>query len=314
MPPNTVWEWVEAYGAIQADPEQCFGKWNDAVAHINAVVDKCVSADFLEQELKRTRQTFACKAGEVIFRGSQWGALEEKRLGEPMTTHLDFGEPGEQVADWSRLLEDGNLPAGDPKGILIQKDWLPKIQACTDVNWKVNYFLALFAIRSNDMKAAAGYIEKSIAQNENAWNLMAQADICVAEGREDKTVEIYEKVIRLRPFDVSIVKTCLRNGVRLNMAPEKILEVGELLSEDVRQRPYVKLCMAIALYRIGRIDEAEEIIMENGGLTVSDAREGETTITQLYIDIQIKRAEREGRTITEKDVKVPRLLDLRMKV
>lgn len=30
MPPKTVWEWVEAYGAIHTDPEKVHGSWDEA--------------------------------------------------------------------------------------------------------------------------------------------------------------------------------------------------------------------------------------------------------------------------------------------
>ncbi|MBO7741175.1 MAG: DUF5107 domain-containing protein [Victivallales bacterium] len=312
MPAKTAWEWIEAYGAFSADPEKCYGNWDDAVEYVSGAVAECISHDFLEAELKRTRESFACKPGKVIFTGSEWGALEEKRRGEAMTAHLDFGTVSEKMADWTSLLENGTMPEGDVNAVLVQQEWREKLLACTAPNWKVNYFLGLMAIHGNQLDKAEEYIRKSLEQNENAWNLMAMAAVYADTQREEQTLEIYEKLIQLRPFDVALVKNCLRNGVRLNMEPQKIIDAQKILSEEVLQRPYVKLCIATALFKTGRIDEAEAIIMENGGLEVPDAREGETSITELYINIQIKRAELQGKTLTAKEVKVPRKLDLRM--
>ena len=61
-----------------------------------------------------------------------------------------------------------------------------------------------------------------------------------------------------------------------------------------------------------KIDEAETILLENGGLDIPDIREGENSTSQLYIDIKTEQARRKGKEIDPKSVQVPFLLDLRM--
>ena len=69
---------------------------------------------------------------------------------------------------------------------------------------------------------------------------------------------------------------------------------------------------ACALAHIGSLDEAEGILMENGGLDIPDIREGENSTSQVYLFIQQKRAEQKGIPFDPKKIQVPFLLDLRM--
>ena len=62
----------------------------------------------------------------------------------------------------------------------------------------------------------------------------------------------------------------------------------------------------------GRLDEAETIILENGGLDLPDLREGEVAISALYIFIQVEKARQNGIELSPDKVKVPFTLDLRM--
>ena len=115
MPPRPTWEWLEAYGPVSAAPPRLFGDWPEAIAAVGEQVATLLPDGFLESELRRTRDSFALKAGAVRFRGSGWGALEEHRLGHRLVAHLDFGEPGDEQADWLSLLERGMMrPAGSP--------------------------------------------------------------------------------------------------------------------------------------------------------------------------------------------------------
>ena len=61
-----------------------------------------------------------------------------------------------------------------------------------------------------------------------------------------------------------------------------------------------------------KLDDAEAILLENGGLDVGDIREGEISITDLYIYIQQKKAQLRGVELQVRDIEVPFKLDLRM--
>ena len=67
-----------------------------------------------------------------------------------------------------------------------------------------------------------------------------------------------------------------------------------------------------ALAHTGKLQEAEAIIMADGGLEIPDIREGEISTSELYIYIQVEKAKLQGITLDPKQVQVPRALDLRM--
>ena len=61
-----------------------------------------------------------------------------------------------------------------------------------------------------------------------------------------------------------------------------------------------------------KLEDAEAILLENGGLDVGDILEGEISITDLYIYIQQKKAQLRGVELQVRDIEVPFKLDLRM--
>jgi hypothetical protein len=65
---------------------------------------------------------------------------------------------------------------------------------------------------------------------------------------------------------------------------------------------------------MGQVAEAEEVLLRDGGLSVTDIREGEISLTSLYIEIQKAKAAAEGITLDVADIEVPRQFDFRMNV
>ena len=92
----------------------------------------------------------------------------------------------------------------------------------------------------------------------------------------------------------------------------KMLELSSLLDEKILAFPLIKFMRAYALAYTGKIDEAEAILLGNGGLDIPDIREGENSTSGLYLYIQEQRAKRNGHPFDAKKVDVPFLLDLRM--
>ena len=84
MPAEDTWEWLEAYGAMQAEPETVHGAWTEAVS--------CVE-DLLEEKLPRARMdALLAEFHEVLEQefpvvsdGSGWAALELERRGAENT-------------------------------------------------------------------------------------------------------------------------------------------------------------------------------------------------------------------------------------
>ncbi len=312
MPPRTTWEWLEAYGAISAEPSKCFGEWNDAVEHVTEKADAILPDEFLEAELLRTRGAFATRPGEVVHRGSGWGALEEKRLGCKLAGHLDFGTPGAEQRQWCQLLEDRRMDDAMPSSYMVQEEWAALLEKA-DQNWKTRMHLAIWHYHRKDYERAFDAIGKSLALQENCWNLYALANLQLASGQGDAALATMERLPRLRPDDDSLVKECLKVFIELKGAPERMLAICDTASPALQRKPFLRFCRAYALAYLGDLATAEELLLEGGGLAIPDIREGEISVTDLYIHIQLEKARRAGRTLAAAEVAVPFALDFRMK-
>lgn len=313
MPPRTTWEWLEAYGPVSAAPPRLFGDWSEAIAAVGEQVATLLPDGFLESELRRTRDSFALKAGAVRFRGSGWGALEEHRLGHRLVTHLDFGEPGDEQADWLSLLERGMMrPDSGPSGYLIQDDWQPLLKKARSVNWKTDLHLALMHWRRKDMERALSLAELAYAWQRNPWTTYVLAHLRRLDGQSDRAQTMFAALLGECRDDASLAKDVLRTLVDMGCDGHELLALCDLLAPEIQSRPMLQYVRAYALSRIGRLNEAETLLLAGGGLEIPDMREGERSVTDLYVHIQVERARREGREIRPSDVKVPQALDIRM--
>ena len=70
MPPKTVWEWVEAYGALQTDPAKAHGDWESAKAEAASCLNAIVTEAEMEALLQSTKQMAKSPAKEVLFASS----------------------------------------------------------------------------------------------------------------------------------------------------------------------------------------------------------------------------------------------------
>ena len=93
---------------------------------------------------------------------------------------------------------------------------------------------------------------------------------------------------------------------------ESVIACYERLSDELKAIPMNKIFFITALLKTDRPEEAEALLMENGGLEVPQLREGEGSLSNLYIEIQIAKAAKKGETLDPEKVEVPNKLDFRM--
>ena len=312
MPPRTTWEWLEAYGAIEAKPGDIFGAWRTAVDTMNAQVNAILPECFLDSELERTRSSFALQPGEIVQYGSGWGALEEARRGCKLATHLDFGAPQAPQAEWMQLLRHGVMPEDAPASYLVQAEWFALLQKSSSGSWKILLHLALNEFRIQDYASAEKHLEKSVKLQKNVWNLFALANLYRVTGRRDQALTLLETLALANPDDSALVKECLKVFVELQGEPRRILAICDRLNTELQMKPLLCFFRAYALAHTGKFEEAEAILTRNGGLEIPDIREGENSISDLYLDIQLAKAHQQGIRLTRDQVRVPFKLDLRM--
>lgn len=308
MPPRTVWEWLESYGPVQVEPEQVFGKWDDAVAAVGEKINRELPETVLEDILNRTRKSFAMKRGELISSGPGWGALEELRRGEKITEHLDFGSLQSEQSVWADLLKSGRLKNHlPPVSYMVQNEWFELIRKAPRDNWITWYYLSLNYYYRLDFEHAGEYIDKALESERNSYTLHAAAHIYRAAGDILSAANHAAESLAYCPDDSFLAK----DGLKM------ILEAGKY---DLLRQVYLKLAPSIqklqmprflyasALAYLGQFESAEKIIRE---VNPPDIREGENSISDLYVHIQVQKMKQQGENITPANVKIPYEFDWR---
>ena len=308
--PATVWEWLEAYGSIQINPDLVFGDWDTAINSVTAELDRILPESTLDSLLESTRSSMAEKYAESIFPGSGWGALERILQNRHFDPQLDFGKPGEEQSEWIMLLEKGLMDDSEPKSFMVQDQWFELLKKAKP-NWKTLYHLSLNYYRRNDMERALDCIDQSLRYQQNEWNLHALAYFRFESGRYEEASAIFLQIMHMRNDDLSLAKDCTKYLLAMKKY-QAVLDAFSFLAEHIVKSPRMQMYYATALACLGFLEEAEQILMRDGGLEIWDVREGEFSTSEIYIYIQQEKARKQGKTLPSEDIDVPYALDLRM--
>lgn len=322
LPPNTAWEWLEAYGALQADPDRIFGEWSTAGREVGKKLAAKLPRRQLDALLAATRDTIARKpAHEILFRGSGWGALEHAVMRKPETLrlsrHLDFGPLGERQAPWAEFHRTGRLPqipvaAGNYQ---VQSEWRNKLaaavrdaEAANPAAW-LHYGIGCY--EAGDYERAETAFRRALELEETPQAHYALANVARITRRPELAILHFGKALAGLPDDGTLAREALR-AMAENQAFDMLAATYEGLPEAIRALPMCRLHYAAALTARNEPAAAMAILMENGGLEVPDIREGEVSLSDLYLRIQHVRAKQENRQPTPEELTIPASLDFRM--
>jgi len=106
----------------------------------------------------------------------------------------------------------------------------------------------------------------------------------------------------------------LHDALEAERFDETVRVVERVLPERLREIPMIRFLLASAFVRTGRRREAERILESDGGLDVPDIREGENSLSELYLAIRREEAAEAGIPFDPETVKIPFRFDLRMNV
>lgn len=309
MPPKTVWEWLEGYGALTMAKEDVFGTWDDAVNKTTAAINAFIPEENLETLLSETRKTVALQPGKTVVYGSGWGALEEMRIGRKLAPQLDFGTVSEEQQIWVDLLQNNCINSENIISYLVSDEWFELIKNAKE-NWQKHYFMALNYYRRQDLERA----EKEVALcgniSKNRYLLHLLANIRRLQQRSNEAIDLITQAAMLDLSDVSFIKEVLKMLLNLEAYKEMSTIISKL-TDEIADLPLIKMMKSFALAYTGNPDEAENILI-NEITEIPDIREGENSTSQLYIYIQQQKARKFGREISPSEVDVPMHLDLRM--
>jgi tetratricopeptide (TPR) repeat protein len=330
MPGDTEWEWLEAYGLLEAKANQVHGPdWKRAISAVEASLQELIPKSKLEAELVQS-QAFANKPPlEMIHDGSGWGTLEHLRreeMGEsPFASaglQFDEGSLGEAQSAWLELLKTGRFPETDspPAGsFMVQLEWKALLEKAveTSPNWLACLHLGLMRHYTGDIAGAQQMWSQSLALKRNPWALRNLGVLALAADQMDIAVEHYLEAIHIEPNLPALAVECGQACIAANR-PQKWIDLWPSFSDSIRTRGRMRLLEARARLALGQIDQAGEIIATLP--VIEDIREGELSLSQLWLDYNVQRLSRqENRPITPEVISrarrqfpLPASLDFRM--
>lgn len=323
MPPKTAWEWVEAYGAMSANPEKVHGDWIDARDEVGKRLEELIGEAELEKILRETKDMAKSPAEKTVFHGGGYGALENLRReakGEKLTCpHLDFREVEEEQAAWVRLLRESTLGEHDeteaPKSYMNQPEWIELLEKSVldkDAgNWYSRLQLGMYYLSEMRTGEARTELERSLVLNPSPWALWGLAQLEGLQGDRDARARIIMRASKMIPSDLALARDCARVLLEEKMHRE-ILSYTEKLPEKVKNDGRLLFCRARALAELDMAEEAEEILYRDGGLQIPDVREGEISLSELFYLIEEKKAALKGQSFDSESVDPPAFLDFRM--
>lgn len=322
MPPKTAWEWMEAYGAVTTDARKVHGEWDECRAEVEMQLEALIPAAELEDKLTATKPMALAPAKKQICFGSAWGKLENLRRKKndepPVCPHLDFGELTEAERPWGIFLETGFLPAlgvkEAPLSWMLQPEWTDLLENAAPTHEHYLHLAAIY-LSQRRIRDAEEAIDAALAcaSMPSPTALFLKAQVYRLKGDLNSAAETALSAHLLLPSDISLA----RQSLALALKAEKYAEITAAYSmapEQPRNDGRIAMTYAFALLRLGRIQEAEAVLYRDGGLAVTDIREGEISLTSLYIEIQQAKAAVSGITLNASEIEVPRRFDFRMNV
>lgn len=292
MAPNTAWEWLEQYGAIQIDEYDVTLPFEELSQKVTGLVSAKLEQQSLETTLYNTKK-MAKTPAQMVYDGSGYGALknEERKLQgmNGLSAHLDFGHCQEQQQLLANFLKTGLLhqpDANDVPGCFLYGD--PYFKRLTETidgankgNWYAHYLLGLLYYTKGIHTHALNCFKESLKLLENPWTYHALASLYVVTHQTEDALTAIMTGLSMRPDDLSYVKDGFKIAL-LCGGEKEILTLHDQLPESIQADSRVQFYYILCLSRTGKAKEAYDLLCKDGGLVVDDIREGEDSIGTLW--------------------------------
>ena len=280
MQPNTVWEWTEAYTAMQGAPDVLHGDYEKAVQAVDRyMTHRLGDPDQLHFPTGKVLST------RVLHKGSDWGYIEEQVRGTKISDCLAFAPvESEETKIWKDFLATGKLTVppvdAEPQSYVTGDFWLKKLEKLTEQSWYSLLHIGVILYAKGDLAGAQRAWEDSLAKAPSPW---AYRNISMLYKNEYQDLEAARAYI-LKAFALKKDNPTLCKEVAMQLTADGgdrlWLDIYEKLPENLQQLGRLRLYKAIALINLDRLEEAAKII--NGDFVLSDIKEGELSVSHYW--------------------------------
>lgn len=315
MPDGATWGWLEAYGSLTCDVDAL--DYADATAKCRDALEAALPYDQLNAEQRERGAEISRTHGELVMYGSGWGALENERRAakglDALSTVCQFPESaiGQEQAPWRQLLHTGRFddmrPAEFPPSYMIAAPWKMRLENAPE-NAAVFYHLAIMEHCAGNGEKARVLLNRSLSHRSSAAAYRALARLDQLDGQKEACLVQYREALRLAgampELELEYAQALLALGEY-----SELLAFMKGLPKAVRDLPRFLFLRASALTKMGRYEEAEDILLKP--LIIPDMREGELSLSDLWFHLYMKK-ENLTRQQAEKQHPLPEVLDFRM--
>jgi Domain of unknown function (DUF5107) len=282
--PGDGWSWSEAYGPVLVPREAVHGEWVHAVESMASAVAEAQVGTLLHEPSGADLD----RRGERLHAGSGWGALESLRrevVGEEPSPVIDrlFPRSGleEDQEPWVAFLETGTLPPGTPRSYVVGTPWSDLLDKAAD---SAASMLHRGVVRWNagHREAAVEAWEAACALEPGSW--LALRNIAAASGllgEPGRSAEQYLRALDLMPDVAQLRVEAIEALIAANRLPEA-MELSQTAPASSFAGRF-RFLEAWAAVLQGDVRRAESIL--ECGLEVADLREGETSLSDLWLAV-----------------------------
>ncbi|MCL2752261.1 MAG: DUF5107 domain-containing protein, partial [Firmicutes bacterium] len=313
MPPDTTWQWEEAFTPFEGDPELLHSP-DISVAQNEAERNLRMTGKKLEQVdpyAGITPGKLICS--ETVTLGSGWGYIENlvrskcgrKRISE--TCVFAKASVSDAEEDWLYFIENGAFPsenvAEPPKSFMVEPHIAGLLKEAVgngSARGAYTYLqlgTALFAQEKYEEAAAAW--EKSMELMPNAWAARNIAMLKRHSGAYEAACAYMLKAVAInseyRPLIIDCAKVLTEAGKYAAW-----LNIYAGLNPRLKSIGRVKYLTALAYMELDMIAEAESLINKN--LVIDDLLEGELSLEKLWEELHMKKIRSETPAANREDI------------
>lgn len=322
MPANTVWEWTEAFTALQASPDALHGDYTEAVETVQQyIVERMGDPDKLSFPDEST-----VISSQIVAEGSGWGHVEERIRGARISGQFQFPQTqDEETALWTAFLNSGEFPAEPiqqmPVSYVTGNFWLQKLEQLPEQNWFSLLHLGVIRYAKGDKAGAQKAWEASIQKQPSPW---AYRNLSMLYKNEQFNMEkARELILEAFALKKDCPTLCIEVAMQLTAdgGDALWLDIFSKLPAQLQAVGRLRMYKAVAHIHLGQLEEATKIL--NSDFVLDDIKEGELSVSHYWFELYRRLYAKETGTVyDEKDTAfiaaadtkypLPKKLDFRM--
>lgn len=283
MDKEAVIEWTEGYCGVKGDATKLHDPDYFAAANY-------LEAQFADKFAYLDQGCFDITSEDApTYFGSGWGALENKIRDVAISNINKFPEESlaDAQADWMHLLQKGTLLDHDVNEPIVSyvsgQFWKDLLLAKIRQNWYDYYQLGVIYCADCQFDEAIACFRKSNELQENPWALRSMAQI--QKNVYSDTVSAAQNMVRaveLKPDYRPLLWDCA-DALIADGRYQDWLALYERMDKKFQENGRIQFFAGVCLIKLGMLDQAKALITKD--LVVDDLKEGEYSISQLWIEL-----------------------------